>query len=141
VDGTLVPDGGIALIRFAGESERWCLGFAPDRPHEPAMPPDRSPAWRELPPAILESAVFGRALGLDTDTLHRHVDFTHDATAAIAAIEDGTAQIAFLLPAPSVGDLIAVAEAGDRMPPKSTYFFPKVPAGLVIYDFALSGTR
>ena len=56
-----------------------------------------------------------------------------DADAA-AQVKDGRAQAAFLLPAPSLDRLLAVAEEGDLLPPKSTWFEPKAPAGLVIND-------
>jgi len=41
--------------------------------------------------------------------------------------------MAFFLRAPEVAEMVAVAEAGERMPQKSTYFYPKVPTGLVLY--------
>ena len=128
----------VAVVRFAGEPLGRRIALRPESPHAALMPADRSPAWKRLPAAILESVVFEHVLGLEPDAMRAHVGFTPDESAANAAIDTGKAQIAFLLPAPSVADLVAVAEAGDRMPPKSTYFYPKVPAGLVIYDFAQS---
>ena len=56
-----------------------------------------------------------------------------DADAA-GQVRDGRAQAAFLLPAPSLDRLLAVAEEGDLLPAKSTWFEPKAPAGLVIND-------
>jgi uncharacterized protein (DUF1015 family) len=53
---------------------------------------------------------------------------------AIGQVKDRRAQAAFLLPAPSLDRLLAVAEEGDLLPPKSTWFEPKAPAGLVIND-------
>jgi uncharacterized protein (DUF1015 family) len=61
-----------------------------------------------------------------------YVSYTRDAAAAVAAVRDGSAQVALLLnptPPASVRD---VALAGDRMPQKSTYFYPKLITGLVI---------
>lgn len=140
VSAGAVPETGdaISLIRFAGEAAWWRLRAKSGRPHERLMPADRSSAWRRLPAAVLETAVFEHVLGLPAGDLQKYVRFTHEAAAAARAVGSGSAQIAFVLPAPSVADLVAVAEAGDRMPPKSTYFYPKVPAGLVVYDFAES---
>jgi YD repeat-containing protein len=137
-DSPRAADDFVAVVRFAGEASAWRLGLRPGSPHTELMPANRDAAWRRLPAAILESVVFEHVLGMDQATIRERVTFTHDAGAANAAVDDGQAQIAFLLPAPSVADLVTVAEAGDRMPPKSTYFYPKVPAGLVIYDFAQS---
>jgi uncharacterized protein (DUF1015 family) len=126
--------GTICLARFAGEAGYWRLHPRSGSPHAALLPPDRSPAWRALPTAVLEHVILEQVLGLSGDRRFAHVAHTHDAATAVAAVEHGEAQIAFLLRPSTVDELIAVADAGDRMPPKSTYFSPKVPAGLVIHD-------
>ena len=60
--------------------------------------------------------------------------YTTDAAQAIAAVDRGDYDVAFFLRATRVADVIAAARAGERMPGKSTYFYPKIPAGLVISD-------
>ena len=57
--------------------------------------------------------------------------YTHDASAALAAVDRGDADAAVLVRPTRVSDVLAVAEAGDFMPAKSTYFFPKAATGLV----------
>src|SRR5439155_1668679 len=52
--------------------------------------------------------------------------------AACDAVRNGRAAAAVLLNPTKVRDVFAVADAGEVMPPKSTYFVPKVPSGLVI---------
>ena len=59
----------------------------------------------------------------------RGIAYTASAEAAIASLDDGTA--AFLMRPTPVEQVRAVAAAGETMPPKSTYFFPKLPTGLV----------
>jgi uncharacterized protein (DUF1015 family) len=95
-------------------------------------PEGRSAAWRSLDVAALEVAFFQRVLSIDTDTIARgeHVSFTSDAAAAIAAVDKREAQAAVLLRATTVADVEAVVEAGDRLPQKSTHFFPKMYSGL-----------
>jgi uncharacterized protein (DUF1015 family) len=44
-------------------------------------------------------------------------------------------QLAFLLSPLKPGVIKAIADAGDRMPRKSTYFYPKAPAGLILHRF------
>jgi uncharacterized protein (DUF1015 family) len=46
-------------------------------------------------------------------------------------VERGEADAAFFMRATPVEQVRAVAAAGESMPPKSTYFFPKVPTGMV----------
>jgi uncharacterized protein (DUF1015 family) len=52
---------------------------------------------------------------------------------AVGAVDRGDADVAFLIRAPRVEDVFAVARRGDRMPPKSTYFFPKPLSGLLFH--------
>jgi uncharacterized protein (DUF1015 family) len=94
----------------------------------------RSGAWRALDVSVLHELVLGRALGIGTAEVQagEHITYTRDAVEAVAAVRGGGAALAALLnptPAAAVRD---VALAGDRMPQKSTYFYPKLPAGLVI---------
>jgi uncharacterized protein (DUF1015 family) len=49
-------------------------------------------------------------------------------------VASGAAHLALLLNPTDLTDLLAVARAGDKMPQKSTYFYPKVPTGLVMHD-------
>src|SRR2546426_12608288 len=66
--------------------------------------------------------------GTSTPTL----TYTPDARQAFAAVRQGNATSAVLLNPTKVEQVFAVADAGDVMPPKSTYFVPKVPSGLVL---------
>ena len=61
------------------------------------------------------------------------ISYTPDAQAAIAVVDRGDADVAFLLRDPRVEDVFAVARRGELMPPKSTYFFPKPLSGLLFH--------
>ena len=61
------------------------------------------------------------------------ISYTPDTAAAVAAVDRGDADAAFLLRGPRVEDVFAVARRGERMPPKSTYFFPKPLSGLLFH--------
>jgi uncharacterized protein (DUF1015 family) len=61
------------------------------------------------------------------------ISYTPDANAAVAAVDRGEADAAFLLRAPRVEDVFAVARRGGLMPPKSTYFSPKPLSGLLFH--------
>jgi uncharacterized protein (DUF1015 family) len=62
------------------------------------------------------------------------VTYTHDVSTAWQMVASGGAQLALLHARPSLADLARVAAEGDTLPPKSTFFEPKPPAGLVIND-------
>ncbi|HYY74315.1 MAG TPA: hypothetical protein VE662_05785, partial [Solirubrobacterales bacterium] len=59
------------------------------------------------------------------------LNYSKDARDARAAITDGRADAAFFMRSTPVDQVREVAEAGESMPPKSTFFFPKIPTGLV----------
>jgi uncharacterized protein (DUF1015 family) len=96
---------------------------------EVMMPGDRSRAYREFGVSILNHIILEKMLGL---TSKENVGYTVDLKEAYQQITEGKYQLAFLLNPPQPQTIKAVADAQDRMPSKSTYFYPKLPAGLII---------
>jgi uncharacterized protein (DUF1015 family) len=89
--------------------------------------------YRRLDTAVLEAIVLKGALGMSEDDIsHLHgLNYSKDARDARAAVADGRADAAFFMRPTPVEQVREVAEAGESMPPKSTFFFPKIPTGLV----------
>jgi uncharacterized protein (DUF1015 family) len=90
----------------------------------------RTPAARALDVSRIEALVVRPILRAGTGT--PTVSYTPDPREAFDAVRNGGAAAAVLLNPTKVEQVIAVADSGDVMPPKSTYFVPKVPAGLVM---------
>ncbi|MGB2694442.1 MAG: DUF1015 domain-containing protein [Dehalococcoidia bacterium] len=104
-----------------------------------ALMPAGSAAWQALDVNVLEYAVLRETLGMDVlreaqDQIGA-VGYTDDARRALEEVESGRWPLAFLLNATPVEQVLAVADAGERMPRKSTYFYPKLATGLVLYAF------
>lgn len=99
------------------------------------IPSDVPRVWRELAPALLQYALLAPQLDIDEAALAggRAVTYEHHLDAALTAVRAGEARAAFLLPAPTLSDVFTTADAGDKMPQKSTYFVPKLPTGLVLH--------
>jgi uncharacterized protein (DUF1015 family) len=95
-------------------------------------------AYRRLDTAVLEALVLHGALGMSEDDISRlrGLDYSKDLDDAIEAVESGRADAAFYMRATPVEQVRAVASEGESMPPKSTYFYPKVPTGLVFNPLA-----
>ncbi|HLX57100.1 MAG TPA: DUF1015 domain-containing protein [Ktedonobacteraceae bacterium] len=93
-----------------------------------------SAAWNALDVAVAHTLVVEELLGLGAADLTSgtHVRYTRDARQALQAVQHGEAQVALLLNPTRVRQVCDVAEAGDLMPQKSTYFYPKLITGLVI---------
>ena len=90
-----------------------------------------SPRQR-LDVAVLDSEILEPLLGIrPADAAAGRLLYSRDAEEAVEAALSKRG-IAFLVNPPSVAEMAAVALADEAMPQKSTYFFPKVPAGLVI---------
>jgi uncharacterized protein (DUF1015 family) len=78
--------------------------------------------------------LYGKEGELDVELVARHapeVSYTASADEAIAAVDEGRAEAAFLLRPLRVEDVFAKAERGETMPQKSTYFYPKLLSGLL----------
>jgi uncharacterized protein (DUF1015 family) len=101
---------------------------------ESKMPAERTSAWKHLAVNVLQFGVLEPMLGIDAAALEsgENVEFSEEAIEAAEAVRRGQVPIAFLVPATRADELIAVADAGDRMPQKSTYFYPKLGTGLVL---------
>jgi uncharacterized protein (DUF1015 family) len=90
-------------------------------------------AYRRLDTAVLEALVLRGALGMTDEDIAqlRGLRYSSALSDAIEQVESGAADAGFFMRATPIEQVRAVAAAGESMPPKSTYFFPKVPTGLV----------
>lgn len=95
------------------------------------------PSVRALDVAVLDTLVLRGLLGLDCTSAAQagHLTYTHDDGGALNAVHEG-AQAAFLVKPPRIADVLAVCRAGQTMPEKSTYFYPKLLTGLVFHPLA-----
>lgn len=93
----------------------------------------RSPAYRELDSAILEKVVLTGILGLTEADVEakKGLGYAKSIEEAAGEVAAGSCQAAFILRPTPVDQVREVAGAGEIMPPKSTYFFPKIPTGIV----------
>ncbi len=93
----------------------------------------RSDAYRRLDAAALEALILGRALGMTEDDIaaKRGIAYQSSVEGALGKLEAGEADAAFFLRPTPVEQVRDVAGAGETMPPKSTFFYPKLLTGLV----------
>ncbi len=99
------------------------------------LAPEMGPELRGLDVTTLHVLLMEHVLGVSTRNAVNTdaVAYTHDAEEALAEVENGGCKAAFILNPPSAGEMIDVSLKGDKMPQKSTYFFPKLVTGLVIH--------
>ncbi|MCX5736335.1 MAG: DUF1015 domain-containing protein, partial [candidate division NC10 bacterium] len=93
----------------------------------------RAPEYARLDVAVLHRLVIEGILEIPAaEQSDDAIQYTRDEAEAIRAVRSGEAPLALFLNSPRVEPVQAVAMAGERMPQKSTFFFPKVLSGLVI---------
>ena len=112
----------------------WLLSIRESESHLALMDATKSAAYNALDVSVLHGLILERELGIDAEKLAAggHVSYTIHAADAAKAVQNGEAQAAFLLRSTPVAQVQAVADAGDKMPQKSTYFYPKLLTGLVL---------
>jgi len=83
--------------------------------------------------SIVDHIILERLLGLSGTSEEAILAYSYDRLDAVSKVLDQEYQLALLLNPVKVEVVKAIADTGDRMPRKSTYFYPKLPAGLVFY--------
>ncbi len=93
----------------------------------------RAEAFRDLDVSILHSLLLERYLGIDEDKLEAqtHIDYAHKRDSCIRMVNEGRYQAAFFLNPTTAEQMQRIASLGERMPQKSTDFYPKLLTGLV----------
>ena len=97
------------------------------------MPYFHSELYKRLDVSILDHIILEKLLGLSGEREEAILAYCFDKLDAVNRVLDQEYQLAFLLSPVKAEVVKAIADAGDRMPRKSTYFYPKLPAGLVFH--------
>jgi uncharacterized protein (DUF1015 family) len=97
-----------------------------------------SSAWRSLDVAVLHKLILEGLLGIDEKKLagESNIEYVKDTSTAIddsiAKVDAGEKQVVFFMNPPKIEQIQKVADAGEKMPQKSTYFYPKMYTGLTV---------
>lgn len=102
-----------------------------------ALLPGKSEALQQLDVTVLHTLVLEKVFGIDAENMAKQINLTYvkQFEDAVASVENGKAQCAFILNPTRVTEIRDVAAAGEKMPQKSTYFYPKLITGLVMNRF------
>jgi len=95
------------------------------------MPYFHSDLYKRLDVSIIDHVILENMLGMAGDVEGMVIDYGYDSRDAVARVLNEEFQLALLLSPIGAATIRAIADAGDRLPKKSTYFYPKLPAGLV----------
>jgi uncharacterized protein (DUF1015 family) len=101
----------------------------------PMFPAFHSELYQKLDVSIVDHVILEELLGLTHDKAGAFLDYNYDAVDTVKMVLKGEYQLGVIVSPLNPSVIKAIADNGDRMPRKSTYFYPKVPAGLVSYRF------
>lgn len=99
------------------------------------MPYFHSELYKRLDVSIADHVILEELLGLSHNMAGVFLAYSYDGLEAVNRVLDQEYQLALIVSPVKPQVVKAIADSGDRMPRKSTYFYPKVPAGLVFYRF------
>jgi uncharacterized protein (DUF1015 family) len=136
VDELVPPGAGDGTIEMGYMDSHFKRAFRltlKDQAIADAALPDMPEPYRRLDTAVLEALILTGPLGLSEDDIsHLHgLGYARSFEEARELVESGTFDAGFYLRGIPVSQIQEIAAAGVNMPPKSTYFFPKVPTGLL----------
>lgn len=98
------------------------------------MPYFHSELYKRLDVSVVDHIILEKVLELSSEREEVTLSYSHTRQDAVDKVLSGEYQLAFLLSPVRAETIKAIADISDRMPRKSTYFYPKAPAGLVFYQ-------
>lgn len=121
-------------MRVRGEHSYYVLTLRSEADMD-ALLPSRSAAYRRLDVSILHHLIIDKLLGIKMEThkLGLNIEYIKDASEADRKVRDGNVELVFFMNPTKVREVRDVAAAGERMPQKATYFYPKLLTGLVMH--------
>ncbi len=129
----LYNEGKHAFGFYCGDDD-WKLMVLKDVAVLSEFMPDKSQALRELDVSILHTLVLEKIMGIDAENMAKQINlyYTRVFDEALSEVNNGNAQCSFILNPTRVSEISEVAANGEKMPQKSTYFYPKLITGLVM---------
>ena len=120
----------------ANETDLLGLRLNADPTRLSEMPADRHSSWKMLDVACLHELVLKPHFGLDDSDLANEagVEYTRDPEEVFTRVHSAEFNWGFVMRPTGLRQVLDVARAGETMPPKSTYFYPKTVTGLAFFD-------
>lgn len=130
---------GKKAFAFYNGTNSWHLLILKDIAVMKEILPQKSAASQGLDVTVLHSLVLERILGIDAENMAQQINltYTRSFSEAISSVQSGESQCTFILNPTRVSEIRDVAAAGEKMPQKSTYFYPKLITGLVMNQMNL----
>ncbi|MFC1987750.1 DUF1015 domain-containing protein [Chloroflexota bacterium] len=132
VDDLLADTNEVRFVLFGLETERlFILRLLDPSAISQMMPYFHSDIYKRLDVSIIDHVILEKLLGMSIDKENPTLAYSYDKQDAVKRVLVQEYQLALLVNPVKAEVIKAIADAGDKMPRKSTYFYPKLPAGLI----------
>lgn len=134
----LYDEGKKAFGFYCGKGE-WFLLTLKNIDIMSQMLPDVSKASQSLDVSVLHTLILEKIFGIDKENMAKQINLTYTKlfSEAISGVDNGKFQCSFVLNPTRVTEIRDVAAAGEKMPQKSTYFYPKMITGMVMNNLGV----
>jgi len=133
VDDLLNNEDKVRLVLFGLDTEYlFVLELRDFTAASQMMPYFHCELYKRLEVSIIDHIILEKLLGLSSEHEEAILDYSYDRLDTVNKVLDQEYQLAFLVRPVKAEVVKAIADAGDKMPKKSTYFYPKLPAGLLL---------
>lgn len=95
-------------------------------------PGNANGTYETMGAVVLQNMVIGKIINEEMKRARTEIIFTKSLEELVGLVKTGECEAGFIMPRPLIGDVMEAAEKGVRMPQKTTYFYPKIPSGIVI---------
>ncbi|WP_418790809.1 DUF1015 domain-containing protein [Phosphitispora sp. TUW77] len=129
--------GGPAFGIYAGSNDFYILTLTSPDKLDLITDNEHSSRWKQLDVAILHSLILEKYLGIGSKQRadESNLIYVRDEDAAKEFVDSGEAQLVFYMNATKVEEVTDIATGGEKMPQKSTFFYPKVITGMVMNNY------
>ena len=131
----LREEGKHAFGIYAGNNRHLIIVLRNEESLDEMVAEEKTKAWKRLDATVLHYVVFERILSIAHET-EDHVIYFKDPEEAAKLVDDKKADLVFYLNPTKIEEIVAVAGELEKMPHKSTYFYPKLLSGLVMNKFS-----
>jgi uncharacterized protein (DUF1015 family) len=125
---------GNIFVLYAGGDRCYVVTVTPQAARQRVGPAEASDAWKQLDVSVLHHALLP-ALQQAAAVAEPTITYARAGDEVLRAVERGACDVAILMRPTPLEQMVTVAMGGERMPQKSTYFYPKLPTGLVVHSF------
>lgn len=122
---------------YAGSNKYYLISLKSQEKLDTLNLEGRSSAWRRLDVSILHTLILEKLLGIGSQQRadESNLIYVRDEDASKNMVDSGSAQLVFFMNSTKVEEVTDIATGGEKMPQKSTFFYPKVITGMVINDY------